>query len=503
MGSQRETIVIIGAGVVGVSIAYFTMKRLISEHPDPESRPRVILLEQCEPGCSASGKSGGFLARHWSDSTDTEQLARFSYDLHAKLAEEHDGASRWGYRPVDTFSAEVDRIPVAPAKQRKKVHQRTDSESVVTSIEVIAPQTHRTSSVTMQEYSSSAATPGLQEDSMQTSTHASISVPEIPSFKVVPPETVPWLRTDVVTNLRQVGVTANTAQVDPLKLTRSLLAEAKSMGLETIRAKVIDVAEMGYRPPVIELSIDRHSTKPLDVLQIETPKTTSQTMMEMDERKGHTKVSKTKKPYVVLLDQEGLDIPADKIVVACGAWVTSCLRWEAFRDVSASQVPIQGLRVHYLLAKPKSEIPAQAVFAEINGTVYNGEDAIEIYPRPDGSVFVCGEALDDPEMPPHNPFEPVYSKRATSRLKQIVNDVSTALSFDVIQYGLACHLPVHAKGIPVISKVPSSKGLYIAAGHGCWGILNGPATGLAISELLIDGKCSSLDLQNFKLDRWY
>ncbi|KAJ1849932.1 hypothetical protein LPJ57_008279, partial [Coemansia sp. RSA 486] len=97
MGSQRETIVIIGAGVVGVSIAYFTTKRLVSEHPDPESRPRVILLEQCEPGCSASGKSGGFLARQWSDSTDTEQLARFSYDLHAKLAEEHDGASRWGY----------------------------------------------------------------------------------------------------------------------------------------------------------------------------------------------------------------------------------------------------------------------------------------------------------------------------------------------------------------------------------------------------------------------
>ncbi|KAJ2399642.1 hypothetical protein GGI23_002525, partial [Coemansia sp. RSA 2559] len=111
-------------------------------------------------------------------------------------------------------------------------------------------------------------------------------------------------------------------------------------------------------------------------------------------------------------------------------------------------------------------------------------------------------ALDDPEMPPHNPFEPVYSKRATGRLKQIVNDVSPALSFDIIQYGLACHLPVHARGIPVISKVPSSKGLYIAAGHGCWGILNGPATGLAVSELLIDGECSTLDLSNFRLNRW-
>ncbi|KAJ1886776.1 hypothetical protein LPJ66_009462 [Kickxella alabastrina] len=240
------------------------------------------------------------------------------------------------------------------------------------------------------------------------------------------------------------------------------------------------------------------------MLSIIKPKTVAQAMMELDdERNVNNDVSRTTKPYVVVLDQVGLDIPADKIAVACGAWVTSCLRWEAFREVSASQIPIQGLRVHYLLAKPKVEIPAQAVFAEINGTVYSGEDAIEIYPRPDGSVFVCGEALDDPEMPPHNPFEPVYSKHATSRLKQIVNDVSHALSFDVIQYGLACHLPVHAKGIPVISKVPTTKGLYIAAGHGCWGILNGPATGLAVSELLLDGKSTTLDLTNFRLDRWY
>ncbi|KAJ1848695.1 hypothetical protein LPJ73_003901 [Coemansia sp. RSA 2703] len=503
MSDSRETVVIIGAGIVGVSTAYFTMKKLITKYPDAATRPRVILLEQCEPGCSASGKSGGFLARHWSDGTDTEQLAQFSYDLHAKLAAEHDGAARWGFRPLDTFSAEIDRISVAPAKQRKKTHQRTESESVVTSIEVIAPQTSRSSATAMEEYSSFPPTPATQEDDTQTSTHASISVPDVQTVKIVAPETVPWLKTDVVTNLRQVGGTTNTAQVDPLKLTRELLAEAKARGLEVIRAKVIDVAETGYRPPVIELSIDSRGNQAPDLLTVETCKTTSQTMMELDEASSHTGITSTRKPYVVLLDQDGMDIPADKIVVACGAWATSCLRWEAFREVSASQIPIQGLRVHYLVIKPKVEIAAQAVFAEINGTVYSGEDAIEIYPRPDGSVFVCGEALDDPEMPPHNPFEPVYSKRATSRLKQIVNDVSPALSFDAIQYGLACHLPVHAKGIPVISKVPTSKGLYIAAGHGCWGILNGPATGMAVSELLIDGECSSLNLENFRLDRWY
>ncbi|KAJ2404719.1 hypothetical protein GGI10_005491, partial [Coemansia sp. RSA 2530] len=323
------------------------------------------------------------------------------------------------------------------------------------------------------------------------------------------PETVPWLRTNVLTKLRQVGDTANTAQVDPLKLTRALLAEAKARGLEIVRAKVIDVAETGYRPPLIEFPVDncsRGKTAIDEEFNIVGPSSApASTSLAADSpvgmQDGWSKPM-TNKPYILQLDQ-GSDIPADKIVVACGAWVTSCLRWEAFREVSASQIPIQGLRVHYLLAKPKYDLPAQAVFAEINGTVYSGEDAIEIYPRPDGSVFVCGEALDDPEMPPHNPFEPIYSKRATSRLKQIVNDVSPALSFDIIQYGLACHLPVHAKGIPVISKVPNTCGLFVAAGHGCWGILNGPATGLSVSELLVDGQPTSLDLSNFRLDRWY
>jgi hypothetical protein len=37
----------------------------------------------------------------------------------------------------------------------------------------------------------------------------------------------------------------------------------------------------------------------------------------------------------------------------------------------------------------------------------------------------------------------------------------------------------------------------VASGHGCWGILNGPATGKAIAELLMDGKTTSLDLSLF------
>ncbi|KAJ2690763.1 hypothetical protein H4R19_006415, partial [Coemansia spiralis] len=420
MGAERETIVIIGAGIVGVATAYFTAKRLAETHA-AGARPRVVLLEQCEPGCSASGKSGGFLARHWSDGTDTEQLAQFSYDLHAKLAAEHGGAEQWGYRAVDTFCAEIDRIPVMPAKHHKSSHARTEAESVVTSIEVIAPRSRRTPSAPLVEVA--PASPAGSDDMQQTGTHGSIAVPDLSDVKEVPASTVPWLKGELVNTLRQVGNTASTAQVDPLRFTRTLLAEAKARGVEYVRAKVIDVADTGFRPPIIEFSV---SSRACDARASSWPaETETETVAVADlgapgagRDCRYNQELAAGRPYVVLLDQ-GADIPADKIVVACGAWATACLRWEAFREVSASQIPIQGLRAHYLLAKPKTPIPAQAVFAEINGTVYSGEDAIEMYPRPDGSVFICGEALDDPEMPPHNPFEPVYSRRATARLKQI------------------------------------------------------------------------------------
>ena len=39
-----------------------------------------------------------------------------SYDLHAKLAAEHDGAKKWGYRPVDTLSVDLDASKTSKRK---------------------------------------------------------------------------------------------------------------------------------------------------------------------------------------------------------------------------------------------------------------------------------------------------------------------------------------------------------------------------------------------------
>jgi glycine/D-amino acid oxidase-like deaminating enzyme len=47
--------------------------------------------------------------------------------------------------------------------------------------------------------------------------------------------------------------------------------------------------------------------------------------------------------------------------------------------------------------------------------------------------------------------------------------------------------------LPLIGPVPGVKGAYVATGHSVWGILNAPATGEAMAELIIDGSARTVD----------
>src|SRR6202030_3403645 len=60
-----------------------------------------------------------------------------------------------------------------------------------------------------------------------------------------------------------------------------------------------------------------------------------------------------------------------------------------------------------------------------------------------------------------------------------------------------CFRPIARDGLPLIGRVPGVEGAYIATGHSVWGILNAPATGEAIAELIVDGTAQAVDLAPF------
>src|SRR4051812_20338371 len=92
-------VLIVGAGVIGASIAYHLAARGAG----------VVVLERTAVACAASGKSGGFLALDWCDDTPLMALARRSFALHAELAGSLEGD--WGYRRMTTYTGELRRSP--------------------------------------------------------------------------------------------------------------------------------------------------------------------------------------------------------------------------------------------------------------------------------------------------------------------------------------------------------------------------------------------------------
>src|SRR5262249_16970288 len=79
--------------------------------------------------------------------------------------------------------------------------------------------------------------------------------------------------------------------------------------------------------------------------------------------------------------------------------------------------------------------------------------------------------------------------------------ISPALAAAPIKARQACFRPVTEDGLPLIGAVPGVEGAYVATGHSVWGILNAPATGETMSELILDGVTHHVALAPFASGR--
>jgi glycine/D-amino acid oxidase-like deaminating enzyme len=154
---------------------------------------------------------------------------------------------------------------------------------------------------------------------------------------------------------------------------------------------------------------------------------------------------------------------------------------------------VRGLK-GYSVTLAGADVPPHALFVDYR-TADGRALEPEIFPRPGGEVYVCGMA--DPAPLPESPDAVLVSEAACATLARAAGRVSTALAGARIARRQACYRPVTDDGLPLIGRVPGLPGAYVATGHGPWGILNAPATGLALAELIADGAAASVDLEPF------
>jgi glycine/D-amino acid oxidase-like deaminating enzyme len=139
-------------------------------------------------------------------------------------------------------------------------------------------------------------------------------------------------------------------------------------------------------------------------------------------------------------------------------------------------------------------IPPEALFleyAEPGGLMLSPE----VFPRADGTTYVCGISSQAPL--PVDPDSVAPDDGAIDRLKAVCERMSPVLARSPVLASQACHRPVTQDGLPLIGAVPGVRGAYVATGHGVWGILNAPATGEAMAELILDGTARAVDLSPF------
>lgn len=188
---------------------------------------------------------------------------------------------------------------------------------------------------------------------------------------------------------------------------------------------------------------------------------------------------------------DGQIISAEAVVIAMGPWSGRAAKWLPLP-------PVAGLKGHSITLRPTVPVPAQALFVEYVTDVGERLDP-EVYPRPDGEVYLCGLSEEGPL--PERPELVQPRPEAGPILQQIAGTLSSSLAKAPLERVQACYRPVYADGLPLLGKVPDVTGAYIATGHSCWGILNAPASGLAMAELIVDGQAQSVDLRPFDTRR--
>lgn len=259
--------------------------------------------------------------------------------------------------------------------------------------------------------------------------------------------TASWMRSSCSVDA-VIGTTKDSAQCHPQKLTRALLRRA--VGAQLIRnASVTRLSKNGV---VYETMTDNVKTE--------------------------------------------VELRAKTVVLALGPWSSFAASWLPALAPLRRVVP---QKAHSIIVRPQDsdKIPAQCLF--LGGFVGKMESP-EIYPRPDGTVYVCAGVPEEAELNDSAEEIPTCDE-AVDGMKIVLRDVSTHLADAAEETRQACFLPSSQR--PIISKVATTNDIettvIVATGHSVWGILRSLATGKAVAHLAVNGESAEVNLKSYRI----
>ncbi|KAK4158772.1 FAD dependent oxidoreductase [Cladorrhinum sp. PSN259] len=447
---KKKKIVIIGGGIIGCTTAYF-----LTRHPrfDP-AKHSVILLEATSIAAGASGKAGGLLAL-WAYPSC---LVPLSYRLHKELAEEHNGAERWGYRRLGcgTIGATVTTSDLDARPQRAQPSSTPPKSNGNGEVE--------NGALPIQSTLGTGEKGEIKEwEKLPKQDEAATSLLKNSTL----PSDLNWIDGNLVRYYEEMGQpgTTETSQVHPFHFTTSIAELAREKG--------------------VDIRIGAKATK------INHSKTDVRNVEYENRATGET----------VMVDD------VTDIVVAAGPWTGRVV----------PRTKVEGLRAHSVVFD--ADVTPYAVFTDIalpseyvpehrakkgQKRKHKGNVDPEVYARPFGEVYACGEP--DSSIPLPETADLVQcDEDQCDDLVAYMGTISPALHNASIKAKQACYLPRHMRfgqeRDPIIGPT-SVRGLWVASGHTCWGIQNGPGTGCLMAEMILDGEAKSADIEGLDPRRY-
>ncbi|OAL38389.1 hypothetical protein AYO20_02448 [Fonsecaea nubica] len=459
--------VILGGGIIGLSTAYY-----LSLATRASSPTRTIHVVDSSPAllASASGYAGGFLAADWF-SPSVAALGALSFRLHRELAEAHDGPHRWGYAGSHTYSLSVDDGAAAARKGGRGDWLRDGTsrvEEASASAPVVAGSQEKGGG-------DDRGRGGRKDEMLNPDGSPAVWTPQ-------PGGT-----------LETISGPESCAQIEPRELCEFLLGECQKRGVQV---------HLSTRATGI-LTDDDGALSGLVLASTEPGENT-----------------------------ETRDLECRDVLISAGAWTPRV--FETLFPQSALQIPIEPLAGHSLVVKsPRYKTPfvdIDMAKRKIGGggtdnwlcySIYSSAGphwsfAPEAFARlarnGDTEIWVGGlndsalplperagdvKALIDPESIRSLRKTTVQFTGRVAKEGEEGNDDD----LETVREGL-CFRPVSQRGTPLLGKIPEhylglppsgSGGVWIASGHGPWGISLSLGTGLVMSEL-ISGETLSADI---------
>ncbi|OJD10694.1 hypothetical protein AJ78_08366 [Emergomyces pasteurianus Ep9510] len=437
--------VIIGGGIIGLSTAYY-----LSLFPPSKKHQCQHQIHIIDPATQlfdcASGYAAGFIARDWF-SAELASLGALSFELHEQLAREHGGYEKWGYMRSTAVGLQV-------------------------------------------QYADGQRSARGDDWLRQGASRAEVAV-RADERKEGEPDAAPaWLTRQEGGRADRISDVGGVAQVDPLRLCQFLLAKCIERGVHV-----------------------HNPTRAIGLIK----DVSSGSLAGIKLRNLTTKAESI--------------IPCTSLVFATGAWTPRA--FHALFPTSTTRIPVTSLSGYSILVRSPRHTMSQErdTYAGTGHAVFTTHPrscgfSPEIFSRAGGEIYLAGLNISETPLPElasdaHGMMEADKVARVRKATVTLMGRIDPSVTsrdtegegnvddLEVLREAL-CFRPWTESGQPIVARVGNqvlgsgaavpAGGVFMAAGHGPWGVSLSLGTGKVMAEM-VSGTKTSANVSGLKLEK--